>query len=124
MPETQAAADWGERVFDLEAARANFPANLQRLVAFEGEGLRCSVWFLTPGQKLPSHKHTLSEEVSIVLEGEVALLRGGRKTTLRPGDVLVSAKSEPHGMVNEGGMPVYFLTVISPKKSDFVPVPD
>jgi quercetin dioxygenase-like cupin family protein len=58
------------------------------------------------------------------LQRLVAFEGGRRKRPLSAGDVLINAKGEPHGMLNESGRPLYFVTVISHKKSDFIPTED
>lgn len=53
-----------------------------------------------PGQELPIHSHDIEGQVSIaVLEGEGEFL-GADNAALpaRPGDVLISDISEPHGI--------------------------
>lgn len=52
------------------------------------------------GQELPVHSHDIEGEVSLaVLEGEGEFLSKNEETLpARPGDVLVCAISEPHGL--------------------------
>lgn len=52
------------------------------------------------GQKLPVHSHDIEGQVSIVvLAGEGEFLGADRKTLpAKPGDVLISDISEPHGI--------------------------
>ena len=66
------------------------------------------------GQELPVHSHEIEGQVSIlVFEGEGEFL-GKDDTTLpaRPGDVLISDISEPHGVRAKSDMRV--LVTIAP----------
>ncbi|MGD9506372.1 MAG: cupin domain-containing protein [Syntrophobacteraceae bacterium] len=66
------------------------------------------------GQTLPVHAHELEGEVCIaVLEGEGNFLGAGGETfPAKPGDVLISAISEPHGIEATSDMRV--LVTIAP----------
>lgn len=52
------------------------------------------------GQKLPIHSHQIDGQLSIlVLEGEGEFLGGeGAVIPAKPGDILISEISEPHGI--------------------------
>ncbi len=52
------------------------------------------------GQELPRHAHDIEGQVSLmIIEGEGEFLGwGSRSTPAKPGDVVVSDLSEPHGV--------------------------
>lgn len=51
------------------------------------------------GQELPIHSHDIEGELAIaVLSGEGEFLSDGATLPARPGDVLVAAIAEPHGV--------------------------
>jgi quercetin dioxygenase-like cupin family protein len=50
---------------------------------------------MAPGTAFPGHSHD-SEQITLVLEGEIDFSFGGRTVTLRPGDVIAIPANEPH----------------------------
>ncbi len=66
------------------------------------------------GQELPIHSHDIEGQLSIVvLEGEgLFLAKGGKTIPAKPGDILISDISEPHGIRATGSMRV--LVTIAP----------
>ena len=66
------------------------------------------------GQELPIHSHDIEGQLSIVvLEGEgLFLAKDGKTIPAKPGDILISDISEPHGIRATGSMRV--LVTIAP----------
>ncbi|HOV86681.1 MAG TPA: cupin domain-containing protein [Syntrophobacteraceae bacterium] len=66
------------------------------------------------GQELPVHSHEIEGQVSIlILEGEGEFLgKDGAVLPARPGDVLISDISEPHGVRAQSDLRV--LVTIAP----------
>ena len=69
-------------------------------LAHESEYMKVINFNFKAGQQLPVHAHELEGELTIaVLNGEGEFLSGdGFAMPARPGDVLVSAIAEPHGV--------------------------
>lgn len=69
-------------------------------LAHESEYMKVINFNFKAGQQLPVHAHELEGELTItVLEGEGEFLAAdGAAMPARPGDVLVSAIAEPHGV--------------------------
>jgi quercetin dioxygenase-like cupin family protein len=63
---------------------------------------------------VPPHVHTLEDEYSIVLEGEIGFRSNDREVVLRPGGYIIKPRGEIHAMWNAGKTPARMIEVISP----------
>ena len=66
------------------------------------------------GALVPPHVHTLEDEYSIVLEGEIGFRSADREVVLGPGGYIVKPRGEVHAMWNAGSTPARMIEVISP----------
>lgn len=90
-----------------------------RLHAIGGEQvLLCRVSY-EAGKKVPLHSHDDTEQVMLILEGEVDMAIEGEWKRLAPGDVVVVNRGLEHELVSEGG--VTFMEALAPVPLDHVP---
>jgi quercetin dioxygenase-like cupin family protein len=66
------------------------------------------------GALVPPHVHTLEDEYSIVLEGEIGFRSEDQEVVLGPGGYIVKPRGEVHAMWNAGSTPARMVEVISP----------
>jgi quercetin dioxygenase-like cupin family protein len=66
------------------------------------------------GALVPPHVHTLEDEFSIVLEGEIGFRSEDQEVVLGPGGYIVKPRGEVHAMWNAGSVPARMIEVISP----------
>ena len=66
------------------------------------------------GALVPPHVHTLEDEYSIVLEGEIGFRSNDREVVLGAGGYIVKPRGEVHAMWNAGTVPARMIEVISP----------
>jgi len=66
------------------------------------------------GALVPPHIHTLEDEYSIVLEGEIGFRSGDREAVLGPGGYITKPRGELHAMWNAGKTPARMIEIISP----------
>jgi len=66
------------------------------------------------GALVPPHVHTLEDEYSIVLEGEIGFRSNDREVVLGRGGYIVKPRGEVHAMWNAGSTPARMVEVISP----------
>src|SRR6478752_5597921 len=66
------------------------------------------------GALVPPHLHTLEDEYSIVLEGEIGFRSGDREVVLGAGGYITKPRGEMHTMWNAGPAPARMIEVISP----------
>ena len=66
------------------------------------------------GALVPPHVHTLEDEYSIVLEGEIGFRSNDQEVVLGPGGYIIKPRGEVHAMWNAGSTPARMIEVISP----------
>ncbi len=71
---------------------------------------------LTPGKASGpmGNEHPQSDQVLLVIEGELLAEIGDEKTTLRKGDFVIVPAGVPHRFVNHGGSDAMTFNVYSP----------
>ncbi len=90
-----------------------------RLHAIGGEQvLLCRVQY-EPGKQVPWHAHEDTEQVMLILDGEVEMTIEEETRTLGAGDVVVVNRGLHHKLYSEGG--VSFMEALSPVPLDHVP---
>lgn len=66
------------------------------------------------GALVPPHIHTLEDEYSIVLEGEIGFRSEDQEVVLGAGGYIIKPRGEVHAMWNAGSVPARMIEVISP----------
>lgn len=66
------------------------------------------------GALVPPHVHTLEDEYSIVIEGEIGFRSNDREVVLGAGGYIIKPRGEVHAMWNAGSAPARMIEVISP----------
>jgi quercetin dioxygenase-like cupin family protein len=90
-----------------------------RLHAIGGEqALLCRVSY-EPGKSVERHAHEHTEQVMVIVDGEVDVTIGDEQRTLRSGDVCVMNRGVEHELYSEGG--VTFVEALAPVPLDHVP---
>jgi len=72
-----------------------------------------------PGFGVGEHSHEHTEQVMVILEGEVTMTIADETKTLRQGDVVVVNRGIEHSLVSEPG--VTFLEALAPVPLDHIP---
>ncbi len=80
--------------------------------------LLCRVQY-APGKHVPWHAHEQSEQVMLIVDGEVEMTVEDETRTLRPGDVAVVNRGLRHTLHSDGG--VTFMEALAPVPLDHVP---
>ena len=68
----------------------------------------------SPGALVPPHIHTLEDEISYVVSGEIGFRSNGKEITLAAGGYIVKPRNELHSMWNAGTSPARMIEIISP----------
>ncbi len=66
------------------------------------------------GAIVPPHSHTLEDEISIVLEGEIGFRSEDQEVVLGPGGYIVKPRAQVHAMWNAGTKPGRIIEIITP----------
>jgi quercetin dioxygenase-like cupin family protein len=72
-----------------------------------------------PGKQVPLHSHEHTEQVMVILDGEVTMTIAGETKTLKAGDVVVVNRGVEHELHSEPG--VTFLEALAPVPLDHIP---
>jgi quercetin dioxygenase-like cupin family protein len=90
-----------------------------RLHAIGGEQvLLCRVTY-EPGKQVPEHVHEFSEQVMVIVDGEVTVKTDGEERNVTSGDVVVINRGRPHSLFSATG--VTFFEALAPVPLDHVP---
>ena len=81
------------------------------------------VWVIKPNQKVPNHMHTTSDDIWVCLQGSgIFYPEQGKEIQIAKGDLIVSAKGQHHGMLNNGTEDIILVGIVAPAQSDFHPL--
>ena len=112
MPEARPFRTWnGREAFEF--------VDGVRLHAIGGEQvLLCKVRY-EPGKQVPWHAHEDTEQVMVILDGEVEMTIEEETQVLKAGDVVVVNRGQHHKLFSPGG--VTFMEALAPVPLDHVP---
>jgi quercetin dioxygenase-like cupin family protein len=71
---------------------------------------------LPPGSFVPPHIHPTQDEFIYMIEGKLDLELGDQKSSAGPGDLIRLPMNEPHGLFNNGTVPVRCLFWVAPAR--------
>ncbi len=72
----------------------------------------CAVLTLPPGASIGTHQHEGEDEIYYVLKGSGTLDDNGTRTTVTPGDAVLTGRGESHAIVNTGNTDLEILAVV------------
>jgi quercetin dioxygenase-like cupin family protein len=85
-----------------------------RLTSAETGSISIVEHVFSPGALVPPHIHTLEDEISYVVLGEIGFRSNGKEVTLAAGGYIVKPRNELHSMWNAGSSPARMIEIISP----------
>ncbi len=80
--------------------------------------LLCRVRY-EPGTSVPRHAHEQTEQVMVIMEGDLRMTIGHETRELQAGDVVVVNRGSEHDLYSQGGCT--FFEALSPVPRDHVP---
>jgi mannose-6-phosphate isomerase-like protein (cupin superfamily) len=95
-------------------ARRFAPEKMQKVNLFATPHLFLDVYCLEPGQSQKVHVHEKSTKVYIVLEGHGLFDVGGEPKDLGPGQAVLAAAGDPHGVENRSEERLVVLVAMAP----------
>lgn len=122
-----ASVDWngqeeagmgGIRLYPKDALRLREDVAGARFWAVGLEKSMLTYFEAAPGTIFPEHSHD-SEQITLVLEGEIDFSYGGGTVTLRPGDVIAIPANEPHS-ARTGALACRAVDAWSPPRAAFL----
>jgi len=85
-----------------------------RLTAAETGSISIVEHVFSPGSLVPPHRHTLEDEISYVVEGEIGFRSDGQEVSLGAGGYIVKPRGQLHSMWNAGASEARMIEIISP----------
>ena len=85
-----------------------------RLTSAETGSISIVEHVFSPGALVPPHTHTLEDEISYVVMGDIGFRSNGKEVTLAAGGYIVKPRGELHSMWNAGSTPARMIAIISP----------
>jgi quercetin dioxygenase-like cupin family protein len=85
-----------------------------RLTSAETGSISIVEHVFSPGALVPPHRHTLEDEISYVVEGEIGFRSDGKEVSLGAGGYIVKPRGELHTMWNAGSSRARMIEIISP----------
>jgi quercetin dioxygenase-like cupin family protein len=85
-----------------------------RLTSAETGSISIVEHVFSPGALVPPHTHTLEDEISYVVMGDIGFRSNGKEVTLGAGGYIVKPRNELHSMWNAGSTPARMIEIISP----------
>jgi len=85
-----------------------------RLTSAETGSISIVEHVFSPGVLVPPHRHTLEDEISYVVMGDIGFRSDGKEVTLAAGGYIVKPRGELHSMWNAGSTPARMIEIISP----------
>ena len=85
-----------------------------RLTARETGSISIVEHVFSPGSLVPPHRHTLEDEISYVVNGEIGFRSDGQEVSLAAGGYIVKPRGQLHSMWNAGTSEARMIEIISP----------
>lgn len=76
--------------------------------------VRISRYRVAPGKSVTMHVHTGKAEYWVIVAGVGVVQVGDRSFEVRPGDVVHTPPTIPHGLTATGSEPLVFLNIVQP----------
>jgi len=112
------SADASTPVVRWDASARRFSAEkMQKVGLFQTPRFFLDLYCLEPGQSQKAHAHQGSDKVYLVVEGQGSFQVGAETHRLAPGEGVLAASGELHGIVNDGDARLVVLTFMSPPPS-------
>ncbi len=92
-----------------------------RSVITESQEAVVVVWYIKPGQTIPTHIHPHGQDTWTVLagRGEYYLDQTGATKPICVGDVVIAPTGYVHGVFNNGDETLVFISVVSPASAGY-----
>jgi quercetin dioxygenase-like cupin family protein len=92
-----------------------------RSVVTQSEQAVVIAWHLEPRQQIEAHLHPNGQDTWTILQGrgQYYLDTHGTIETITAGDVVVAHVGQVHGVLNDGELPLRFISVVSPAEAGY-----
>lgn len=90
---------------------------------WQTDKLHCNIYCFEPGQQNSLHRHPVSDEVVLCLEGEGTIVVGTAPQPIKAGETVLVPMNTPHGYINTSLDQRMIISVVQcPLPVEHVPV--
>ena len=90
---------------------------------WQTDKLHCNIYCFEPGQQNSLHRHPISDEVVVCLEGDGIVVVGTEHQSIKAGETVLVPMNTPHGYINTSlNRPMIITVVQCPLPVEHVPV--
>jgi len=98
-------------------------SNFVRKRIWQTDKLHCNIYCFEPGQQNSLHRHPVSDEVVLCLEGEGIIVVGTEHQPIKAGETVLVPMNTPHGYINTSPAHRMIISVVQcPLPVEHVPV--
>ncbi len=92
-----------------------------RSIITQSEQATVIAWHIEPGQQIAAHLHPNGQDTWTILQGQgqYYLDDQGSLETITTGDIVVAYSGQVHGVLNDGKLPLRFISVVSPAEAGY-----
>ncbi|TAK90009.1 MAG: cupin domain-containing protein [Burkholderiaceae bacterium] len=92
-----------------------------RSVVTESKDAVVVAWHVKPGQSIRPHIHPSGQDTWTILSGSgrYFLEQDGTSQQIKAGDVVIAPTAALHGVLNNGTVPLVFISVVSPADAGY-----
>jgi quercetin dioxygenase-like cupin family protein len=95
-----------------------------RSVVVESEHAVVVAWHVEPGQAIAPHTHPHGQDTWTILagSGQYQVNHQGHTVAIGPGDIVVAAQGQVHGVCCTSPEPLRLISVVAPLTAGYVPL--
>jgi quercetin dioxygenase-like cupin family protein len=92
-----------------------------RTVVAESPEAVVVAWHVKPGQRIAAHVHPHGQDTWTILsgQGQYQVDATGKQLSIVAGDIVVANTGDVHGVFNDGGEPLLFVSVVAPASAGY-----
>jgi quercetin dioxygenase-like cupin family protein len=105
-----------DRIFPIASFLQPADGEPVRSVITESPDAVVVAWYVKPGQRIAPHVHPQGQDTWTIVSGggNYQLNAAGDTTPVVRGDIVVAPRAAVHGVYNDGGEPLVFVSVVCP----------
>ncbi|MBT9610551.1 MAG: cupin domain-containing protein [Aquabacterium sp.] len=99
------------------------PSDGEPIRSVVAETAECVIvaWHVKPGQRIAAHTHPHGQDTWTILAGQGQYVVGaaGESRRVAAGDIAVASTGQVHGVLNDGDVPLLFVSVVAPASAGY-----
>jgi len=96
------------------------PGYSNKYISLPDDKLLCKVCVVTKDNPPTGHRHTTSDSIHVILEGEGEAITDSGRRPMKAGDLIYTKADELHGFRSTTDKPLWFLSIEGPMPLDLL----